>query len=60
MNDQVKEKILLIFPFLKALDEAIQSLNSDYEAKRYNNMTESACDQCSTERIYFVSKRSTN
>jgi hypothetical protein len=25
--------------FQKALDEAIQSLNSDYEAKRYNNMT---------------------
>ena len=25
--------------FEKALDEAIQSLNSDYEAKRYNNMT---------------------
>jgi hypothetical protein len=23
----------------KALDESIQSLNSDYEAKRYNNMT---------------------
>lgn len=25
--------------FQKALDESIQSLNSDYEAKRYNNMT---------------------
>jgi hypothetical protein len=25
--------------FKKALDESIQSLNSDYEAKRYNNMT---------------------
>lgn len=25
--------------FQKVLDESIQSLNSDYEAKRYNNMT---------------------
>ncbi len=25
--------------FTKALDESLQSLNSDYEAKRYNNMT---------------------
>ncbi|KDN54417.1 GH3 auxin-responsive promoter family protein [Flavobacterium seoulense] len=25
--------------FQKALDESLQSLNSDYEAKRYNNMT---------------------
>ena len=25
--------------FQKTLDETIQSLNSDYEAKRYNNMT---------------------
>ena len=25
--------------FTKALDETLQSLNSDYEAKRYNNMT---------------------
>ncbi len=25
--------------FAKVLDEALQSLNSDYEAKRYNNMT---------------------
>jgi hypothetical protein len=25
--------------FSRALDEALQSLNSDYEAKRYNNMT---------------------
>jgi hypothetical protein len=24
---------------IQALDESIQSLNSDYEAKRYNNMT---------------------
>jgi hypothetical protein len=28
-----------ITQFQKALDESIQSLNSDYEAKRYNNMT---------------------
>jgi hypothetical protein len=25
--------------FQKVLDETLQSLNSDYEAKRYNNMT---------------------
>jgi hypothetical protein len=25
--------------FTKTLDETLQSLNSDYEAKRYNNMT---------------------
>jgi hypothetical protein len=25
--------------FAKILDETLQSLNSDYEAKRYNNMT---------------------
>ena len=25
--------------FIKTLDETLQSLNSDYEAKRYNNMT---------------------
>jgi hypothetical protein len=25
--------------FTKTLDETVQSLNSDYEAKRYNNMT---------------------
>ena len=25
--------------FQKTLDETLQSLNSDYEAKRYNNMT---------------------
>ena len=24
---------------VKLLDEALQTLNSDYEAKRYNNMT---------------------
>jgi hypothetical protein len=28
-----------ISQFQKALDETLQSLNSDYEAKRYNNMT---------------------
>ena len=28
-----------VLQFQKALDESIQSLNSDYEAKRYNNMT---------------------
>ncbi len=28
-----------IIAFQKALDENLQSLNSDYEAKRYNNMT---------------------
>jgi hypothetical protein len=28
-----------ISQFQKILDETLQSLNSDYEAKRYNNMT---------------------
>nr|WP_314839328.1 GH3 auxin-responsive promoter family protein [uncultured Flavobacterium sp.] len=28
-----------VLQFQKVLDESIQSLNSDYEAKRYNNMT---------------------
>jgi hypothetical protein len=36
----IEFKILLqMYQFKKALDESIQSLNSDYEAKRYNNMT---------------------
>jgi hypothetical protein len=36
----IEFKILLqMYQFQKALDESIQSLNSDYEAKRYNNMT---------------------
>ena len=36
---EFKENPKNITVFQKALDEAIQSLNSDYEAKRYNNMT---------------------
>ncbi|MBP2284162.1 hypothetical protein H4V97_002480 [Flavobacterium sp. CG_23.5] len=36
---EFKENPKDIAVFQKALDEAIQSLNSDYEAKRYNNMT---------------------
>jgi hypothetical protein len=37
--------------FQKALDESIQSLNSDYEAKRYNNMT---LNPLIIEKIYFT------
>ncbi|SHG76660.1 GH3 auxin-responsive promoter [Flavobacterium micromati] len=36
---EFKENPADLSHFQKALDEAIQSLNSDYEAKRYNNMT---------------------
>jgi hypothetical protein len=36
---EFKENPADISVFQKALDEAIQSLNSDYEAKRHNNMT---------------------
>lgn len=36
---EFKKKPLDIGVFQKVLDEALQSLNSDYEAKRYNNMT---------------------
>ena len=36
---EFKENPQDINDFQKILDEAIQSLNSDYEAKRYNNMT---------------------
>ena len=34
-----KKKPADIVLFQKVLDETLQSLNSDYEAKRYNNMT---------------------
>lgn len=36
---EFKKKPADIGLFQKALDETLQSLNSDYEAKRYNNMT---------------------
>ena len=36
---EFKKKPADIVAFRKILDETIQSLNSDYEAKRYNNMT---------------------
>ena len=36
---EFKENPIDINYFKKVLDEAIQSLNSDYEAKRHNNMT---------------------
>jgi phenylacetate-coenzyme A ligase PaaK-like adenylate-forming protein len=36
---EFKENPADVSQFQKALDESIQSLNSDYEAKRYNNMT---------------------
>ena len=36
---EFKENPVDISYFEKTLDEAIQSLNSDYEAKRCNNMT---------------------
>ncbi|KIA96055.1 MULTISPECIES: GH3 auxin-responsive promoter family protein [unclassified Flavobacterium] len=36
---EFKKKPADISQFQKALDETLQSLNSDYEAKRYNNMT---------------------
>ncbi|WP_140484801.1 GH3 auxin-responsive promoter family protein [Flavobacterium sp. GSA192] len=36
---EFKKKPADMIVFQKALDETLQSLNSDYEAKRYNNMT---------------------
>ena len=36
---EFKNKPINIQEFQKILDETLQSLNSDYEAKRYNNMT---------------------
>jgi hypothetical protein len=36
---EFKKKPADMVIFQKALDETLQSLNSDYEAKRYNNMT---------------------
>jgi hypothetical protein len=36
---EFKTKPNSIENFRKALDENLQSVNSDYEAKRYNNMT---------------------
>jgi hypothetical protein len=36
---EFKKKPTNINAFQKVLDETLQSLNSDYEAKRYNNMT---------------------
>ncbi|AOZ99570.1 GH3 auxin-responsive promoter family protein [Flavobacterium commune] len=36
---EFKKKPADMAVFQKALDETLQSLNSDYEAKRYNNMT---------------------
>ncbi|MBD0723988.1 hypothetical protein B6A10_02220 [Flavobacterium sp. L1I52] len=36
---EFKKKPADIAVFQKALDETLQTLNSDYEAKRYNNMT---------------------
>jgi hypothetical protein len=39
MDDWIKNPPADVSQFQKALDESIQSLNSDYEAKRYNNMT---------------------
>ena len=36
---EFKEKPTDIFQFQQLLDENIQAVNSDYEAKRYNNMT---------------------
>jgi hypothetical protein len=36
---EFKKKPADVGLFQKALDETLQSLNSDYEAKRYNNMT---------------------
>lgn len=36
---EFKKKPADIAQFQKALDDSLQSLNSDYEAKRYNNMT---------------------
>ncbi|KVV14465.1 GH3 auxin-responsive promoter family protein [Flavobacterium sp. TMP13] len=36
---EFKKKPLDINQFQKALDDSLQTLNSDYEAKRYNNMT---------------------
>ncbi|RVT78614.1 GH3 auxin-responsive promoter family protein [Flavobacterium sufflavum] len=36
---EFKKKPADMVVFQKALDETLQSLNSDYEAKRYNNMT---------------------
>jgi hypothetical protein len=36
---EFKNKPHNINEFQKILDETLQSLNSDYEAKRYNNMT---------------------
>jgi 5,10-methylene-tetrahydrofolate dehydrogenase/methenyl tetrahydrofolate cyclohydrolase len=36
---EFKSKPHNINEFQKILDETLQSLNSDYEAKRYNNMT---------------------
>ncbi len=36
---EFKQKPDDILVFQKALDDALQTLNSDYEAKRYNNMT---------------------
>lgn len=36
---EFKKKPADIAGFQKALDETLQTLNSDYEAKRYNNMT---------------------
>jgi hypothetical protein len=36
---EFKKKPEDIAVFRTILDETIQSLNSDYEAKRYNNMT---------------------
>lgn len=36
---EFKKKPADITVFQKALDESLQALNSDYEAKRYNNMT---------------------
>ena len=36
---EFKKKPADLIVFQKALDDTLQSLNSDYEAKRYNNMT---------------------
>ncbi|MEN9908963.1 MAG: hypothetical protein RLZZ540_2112, partial [Bacteroidota bacterium] len=36
---EFKKKPADMIVFQKALDETLQTLNSDYEAKRYNNMT---------------------
>jgi hypothetical protein len=50
----IEFKILLLMYHIQALDESIQSLNSDYEAKRYNNMTLNPLIINVARKIYFT------